>query len=589
MKSLIRLFKYTLNYKRNMAISLFAMFIQVLVGFVIPVLMITIIDEAIPTNDINQLLRVGGLMVVIAFIGLGAGLLNSYHSQRLAIFSTADLRSTLFKKIQQLSFKNINDLKVSHLITASTNDVLRIQQFYQMLFRIIVRAPLMVGIGFFMALRTSTQLSNVFYIAIPVLIISIVIIMILAFPLFSKVQKATDALNKVSLESAKSPRVIKSFVTMDYENTRFSEQNQLFKDINTKAERIMVAAEPIMMFIFNATIAGLLFLGAYYFNQGFLINTIDGAQVPAVGVIVAFNNYSMQILFGVLMFAMMMIFVSRALVSANRIVEVLETDIDLVDCEDCITDFEISGAFAFNNVSFSYGDHGNNVLNDISFKVNAKEKIGIIGSTGSGKSTLIQLIPRLYDVTEGSITFDGIDVRKLSIDVLREQISVVTQQATIFSGSIGTNIRYGKQDADFETLKEASKNANAFEFVSEYDDFFNHIIEQSGSNLSGGQKQRISLARAFVRNPKLLILDDSTSAVDAKSEEKILSAIDGLTHQMTTLVISQKISTIKDMDKIIVLDNKGKIDGYDRHEVLMKTSDVYQEIAASQLGGKING
>lgn len=589
MKSLGRLFKYTLKYKWNIVIALLGMTIQVAVGFIIPVLMIDIIDKAIPGNDLDLLLRTGGLMIAAAAVGLIAGILNSYNSQKLAIFTTADLRNELFDKIQQLSFKNVNKLKTSHLITAATNDVLRIQNFYQMLFRIIVRAPLMIVIGFIMALSTSKQLSNVFLISIPLLIITVVIIMLLAFPFFSKVQKAADNLNKVSLETAKAPRVIKSFVTQDIENKRFKDTNAYYKEINTKAERIMIAAEPVVMLILNATIAGLLYLGAYYFNQGYLMNTVDGASVPAVGVIVAFNNYSMQILFGVLMFAMMMIFVSRALVSANRIVSILDTDIDLENCENCVTDFEISGGFSFNHVTFGYGKEGHNVLNDISFDVKAGQKIGVIGSTGSGKSTLIQLIPRLYDVNDGSITFDGLNVKQLDIDTLRRQIGVVTQKATVFSGSIGTNVRYGKEDASFDELKTASTLANAFEFVSEYDDMFNHVTEQNGSNYSGGQKQRISLGRAFVRQPKLLILDDSTSAVDAKSEEKIIDAINSLTDKMTTVIISQKISTIKDMDKILVLNNKGEIDGFDTHQNLMSNSKVYQEIAASQIGGAING
>lgn len=588
MKSLARLFKYTLKYKWNILIALIGMVVQVAVGFIIPVLMIDIIDKAIPGNDLDLLLRRGGLMIAAAAIGLLAGILNSYNSQKLAIFTTADLRNELFKKIQQLSFKNVNELKTSHLITAATNDVLRIQNFYQMLFRIVVRAPLMIIIGFTMAFSTSRQLSNVFFISIPLLIITVIIIMFLAFPFFSKVQKATDSLNKVSLETAKAPRVIKSFVTQDIENKRFKDTNTYFKEINTKAEKIMVAAEPVVMVIFNATIAGLLYLGGYYFNQGYLINTVDGNNLPAVGVIVAFNNYSMQILFGVLMFAMMMIFISRALVSANRIVGILNTEIDLENCENCLTDFELSGGFAFNNVTFGYGKDGHTVLKNISFEVAAGEKIGIIGSTGSGKSTLVQLIPRLYDVDDGSITFDGRNVKQLDIDTLRKQIGVVTQKATVFSGSIATNLRYGKEDATFEELKEASTLANAFEFVSEYEDLFNHITEQNGSNYSGGQKQRISLGRAFTRQPKLLILDDSTSAVDAKSEEKIINAINTLVDRMTTVIISQKISTIKDMDKILVLNNKGQIDGYDTHQNLMKKSKVYQEIAASQIGGAID-
>ena len=588
MTNILRLFKYPLQYKLNVFVGLLAMLVQTTVGFVVPLLMIDIIDVAIPSNDMTLLTRTGLLMIGVAFIGLLTGYINTYNSQKVAVYATADLRETLFAKIQRLSFRNIDDLKTSRLITTSTNDVVRMQQFFQMLLRIIVRAPLMIGIGLFMALSTSVRLSNVFLVSIPLLIISIIVIMLLAFPLFSKVQKTVDNLNKVSLETTKSPRVIKSFVTMDYENDRFTEVNESYRDINTKAERIMAAAEPIMIFIFTSTLAGILFLGAYYFNQGYLINMIDGEQLPAVGVMVAFNNYSMQILFGLLMFAMMMIFISRAIVSANRIVEVLDTEIDLTDCSDCVTEFDMKGKITFNNVTFGYGNNGNNVLHDISFTINAGETVGIIGSTGSGKSSLIQLIPRLYDPKEGTILIDDVDIKNIALDTLRSQISVVTQKATVFSGSIATNMLQGKRDASITDLKEASKKANAFEFITDYDDYFNHHVEQEGANLSGGQKQRLSLARAFIKDPKILILDDSTSAVDAKSEASILDAISNLSEQMTTLVIAQKISTIKDMDRILVLDNKGQIDGFDTHDQLLKTSEVYQEIALSQLGGDGN-
>ncbi|MEC9484434.1 MAG: ABC transporter ATP-binding protein [Candidatus Izemoplasma sp.] len=588
MKSLLRLFKYPLQYKLNVFIGLFAMLIQTTVGFVVPLLMIDIIDVAIPSNDMALLTRTGLLMIGVAFIGLLMGYINTYNSQKVAVFATADLRETLFAKIQRLSFRNIDDLKTSRLITTSTNDVVRMQQFFQMLLRIIVRAPLMVGIGLFMALTTSVRLSNVFLVSIPLLIISIIVIMLLAFPLFSKVQKTVDDLNKVSLETTKSPRVIKSFVTMDFENDRFTKVNTAYRDINTAAERILAAAEPIMIFIFTSTLAGILFLGAYYFNQGYLINIIEGESLPAVGIMVAFNNYSMQILFGLLMFAMMMIFISRAIVSANRITEVLDTEIDLKDQPKSLSNHALKGKITFENVTFGYGHNGNHVLDNISFTINPGETVGIIGSTGSGKSSLIQLIPRLYDVTSGTVYIDDIDVKDIKLDTLRSQISVVTQKATVFSGSVATNMLQGKKEASFDDLENASKQANAYEFISEYNDYFNHRVEQEGANLSGGQKQRLSLARAFIKKPQILILDDSTSAVDAKSEAEILHAIDRLSDNMTTLVIAQKISTIKDMDKILVLDNKGHIDGYDTHEQLLKTSTVYQEIALSQIGGDNN-
>ncbi len=591
MRNLGKLIKYTFNYKWIVIISIIAMLFQVIGGFLIPSYMAVILDDALPNGDLSLLQETGITMVVVALFSLMAGVVNTFTSQRVATSATMDLRNDLFTKIQSLTTKNIDKFKTSRLVTTATNDVLRVQQFFQMMLRIIVRAPIMIGFGLYMAIETSKELSNILYISLPLLAISIAIIVIIAFPRFSRVQKTIDGLNKVSLETANSPRVIKSFVRTEHENKRFSEANELFRKTNVAAEKIMVFAEPIIMLIFNATVAGIVLMGTYYVKNDVLVHLVDGVRTPSIGIMTAFYSYMMQILFGLMMFAMILIFVSRALASAKRILEVLEEDSDFIDCDDCITEFDLTGAIEFKNVYFSYEQDGNYVLNDISFKVNSGERVGIIGSTGSGKTTLINLIPRLYDVSEGEILFDDKNVKQLELQHLRNQISVVTQTATLFSGSIGTNLLQGKKDADIEHLEEAVKSAQAYEFVKEYDDLFNHEVQQKGTNFSGGQKQRISLARAFIRKPRIMILDDSTSAVDARSEEKILSEIDKLSESMTTLIISQKISTIKGMDKILVLNDKGKIDGYDSHDNLLKESKVYQEIALSQLGvgGGLNG
>jgi ATP-binding cassette subfamily B protein len=561
------------------------MIIQVTVGFLIPYLMITIIDDAIPNEDMSLLINVSLKMLGLAFLGLGSGVVNNYNSQYVAQYATADLRNTLFVKIQNLSFHNIDHFKTSRLITSATNDTVRIQQFFQMLLRIIIRAPLMIGVGLFLAISTSKELSNIFYVSMPILIVSIIIVMIIAFPRFQRVQESIDLLNKRTLENVQAPRVIKSFVTTNHENKRFEDANENYRVNASSAEKVMAFAEPIIMLIFNGTLAGVLILGSYFIDNGALLQTtVAGDIIPQKGVLIAFNNYSMQILMGLMMFAMMMIFISRASVSAKRIQEILDEPIDLLNKEGAKKGVQISGAFSFEDVSFGYGTNGNLVLKDISFEVKKGERIGIIGSTGSGKSTLIHLLPRLYDVTKGKITFDGEDVRDLDLFDVRKQIALVTQSPTIFSGSLGTNMLQGKDDATYEEFVEAAKNANAYEFIQTYEEEFNHFIQQKGSNLSGGQKQRLSLARAFLRNPKILILDDSTSAVDANSEAKILASIEEQSKHMTTLIISQKISTIRDLDKILVLNNHGGVDGFDTHEHLLETSKVYQEIALSQLG-----
>lgn len=581
MKDILRLSKYVFKYWPLVIVSVIMMIVQVAAGFVIPYFMGRIIDESLNAGNSSLLFEYGGYMILTAFIGLIAGLVNNYSGQKIAIYSTTNLRKDLFVKIQSLSFNNLDKFKVSRLITTATNDMTRIQSFYQMLFRIIVRAPLMVVFGLVFALGTSLELSQIYYITIPSLIISILIVMIFAIPRFNKVQKTVDKINKVALETASAPRVIKSFVTQEHENAKFVAANNDFKNTNSAAEKLMALAEPIVMFIMNGSLGALVILGAYYIDKDILL-TAGG--IPAVGTIITFNSYSMQTLFGVLMFAMMMVFLARASVSAKRINEVIDETVDLHNPDNPIYDVSLTGEIEFDHVSFGYGTDGNRVLKDISFKVKKGETIGIIGSTGSGKSSLIHLIPRLYDVCEGVVKVDGINVKDMDISTLRSQISIVTQTSTIFSGSIGTNIIQGNMKASLTEINEASEHAVADEFIASYDDYYNHKIEQDGSNLSGGQKQRISLARAFVRNPRILILDDSTSAVDAKSEQTILKSIKKLSKNMTSLIIAQKISTIKDMDRILVLNNKGYLDGFGTHEELLKTSEVYKEIALSQLG-----
>ncbi len=581
MKDLVSLVKYALKYWPFIIIGLIANTLQVFVGFLIPYLGELIIDDALSVMDQDLLIKLSVFMFAAMLFGLIAGLVNNYFSQKVAMFSTADLRLDLFTKIQSLSFNNIDKLKTSKLITTSTNDVTRIQAFFQMLLRIIVRAPLMVVIGLLFAMNSSVELSQVLLVSMPLLIIFIIIVMVIAFPYFRKVQKTIDDLNKVAFETAKAPRVIKSFVATDNENVRFEAVNENFRKVNSAANKIMAFAEPIIMVLFNVTLGGVIALGAYYADQGILI---DAAGNPAVGTIFSFTSYTMQILFGLLMLAMMLIFISRASVSAKRIKDVFREIPDLQNSDNALTGVALKGNITFENVSFGYGTDGNRVLKDISFDVKAGETIGIIGSTGSGKSSLIHLIPRLYDVCEGRILVDGQDIKDLDIDTLRSQISVVTQTPTIFSGSIGTNLHQGDQSADLKAFENASMKASALEFIESYDDYFNHLTEQDGKNLSGGQKQRISLARAFLKQPKILILDDSTSAVDAHTEIQILNSIENIGEETTSLIIAQKISTIKDMDKILVLNNKGYIDGFDTHENLLKTSEVYKEIALSQIG-----
>ncbi len=588
MTNIFKLFKYALPYKKQMFWAVFAMIIQVAVAFVIPFIMQYIIDDALATRNITMVVVLSLAMLVLAFLGIGAGFLNIWTSQYISQHASAELRLDLFNKIQTLSFKNIDDFKVSRLITNATNDIVRVQMFFTMMLRMIIRAPMMIVIGLVLALTTSIQLSQVFFVTMPLLIVTVIIIMIFAYPRFKRVQTALDDLNNTVLENANAPQVIKSFVSQPHEVERFETMNENYRKVNTSAESVLAFAEPVIFLIFNLGVALILLFGAHYFELGTEAFFIDGR--PRVGLLMAFNQYSQQILVGLMMFAMMMIFVSRADVSAARINEIFNAKIDLENPVDG-KKIKLKGAITFDGVSFGYGEQGNKVIKNINLTINPGEKVGIIGSTGSGKSSLVSLIPRLYDPQHGKIYLDGESLTRLDIPTLRQQIGFVTQQATLFSGSLGTNILQGNEKASLEALEVSAKDALIYDFAKEQDAYFNYLVKSKGTNLSGGQKQRVSIARALIRQPKILILDDATSAVDLASERKILLAIDKLDYRPTLLMISQKVASVRRMDKILVLNNHGEVDGFGSHEVLMKESTVYQEIAKSQLdiGGGQNG
>lgn len=584
MRNIFRLMRYAFRYKKHMAIAIFTMVVQVAVGFYIPYIMQGIIDEALPQQALRDVVLLSSIMLGLALMGMLGGIFNTYSSQYIAQHASAELRLDLFNKIQTLSFKNIDQFKTSRLITNATNDIVRVQMFFTMMLRIIIRAPMMIVVGLSLAIWTNVQLSGVFFITIPILVVSILIIMRFAYPRFKKVQVALDDLNNVVLENANAPQVIKSFVSQPHEKERFERVNDNYRQVNTSAEAVMAFAEPIIMLIFNLGVALILLFGAFYFQQG----PIDAPAFfndlgePRVGLLMAFNSYSQQILIGLMMFAMMLIFVSRADVSAARINEIFDAKVDLQNAEDA-KKTQLAGRVRFENVFFGYGENGNDVLRDLSFHVDSGEKIGIIGSTGSGKSSLVSLIPRLYDVKSGTIYLDDHPIQTLDIHTMRNQIGFVTQQAILFGGSIATNILQGDDEADVDTLDEAARSGLIYDFIASTEDGYNHLVKSKGTNLSGGQKQRVSIARALIRKPRLLILDDATSAVDLSSERLILKAIDELPYRPTLLCISQKIATVRRMDKILVLDNDGAIDGFDTHENLLSSSKVYQEIASSQL------
>jgi len=566
------------------------MFGDVMIVLSMPFIMKDIINQAIPQQDLALVIEKGLLMVGIALIGIVLSITNNFLAQHISLKVTEEIRNDLFVKIQQFSINNVDRLTTGRLISSVTNDTTQVQQILMMSFRILIRAPLLLIGGLIMAYATSKELFIVVLFAIPFIILFIIIIMKKALPKFKEVQTNLDNLNNNLLENVSASREIKTFVSEEYENKRFTKINERHAEISISAGKIIALANPAINIITQLTIASVIYYGAYLWSLG------STTPLEGVGDIMAFYSYIHTVLFGLIMLAMMLIFVSRAEVSAKRINEVLNERIDLINKLDAIKDFILTGEITFDQVSFGYEGEANGettttnmTLKDISLTIKAKDVVGVIGSTGSGKSSFVQLIPRLYDVQQGRVLLDGVDVKDYDLSELRNQISLVTQESILFSGTMQSNILQGKQDASIEEIKEASKLALADEFIEAKEHGFESEVTAKGTNLSGGQRQRLSLARAFVRRPAILILDDSTSAVDANSEVKIKENIKKLSKEMTTIIVAQKISTVRDLDKIIVINNHGMIDGYGTHEELLKKSTVYQEIYQSQYGGAING
>jgi ATP-binding cassette subfamily B protein len=544
-----------------------------------------VVNYAIANKDLSYALKRSIIMLAIVFVAIICIVLNNLFSQYVSQKVTEEIRNEAFTKIQYLSFNNVDKLTTGRLISTITSDCNQIQQILAMSFRILIRAPLFLIGGLIMAFITSPNLFFIVLVAVPILIIGAGIIMANASKHFRRVQIELDTLNNRLLENVSAAREIKTFVSEEVELTKFEKVNKDYTDVNIKVGKVMAFADPLISIVTSLAIAGIIYYGAY-------LLTGTEPVLEGVGDIMASISYVNNVLFGLIMVAMLLIHVSRAEVSARRINELFLEKIDLINDPNAIVDFELNGEIEFKDVSFAYQDeessNENCTLRNINVHIKPNEVVGIIGSTGSGKTTLVQLIPRLYDVTKGELLIDGINIKNYDINELRKQIAFVTQESILFSGTISSNIRQGKEDASIDEMEEAATYAAARNFIQERDNQYESEVLQQGTNLSGGQRQRVSLARAFVRQPKILILDDSTSAVDAKSEALIKDSINKLSKQMTTIIIAQKISTVKDLDKIIVLNNRGQVDGFGTHKELLKTSQVYREIYNSQFGGVDN-
>ena len=547
------------------------MFIEVIMDLNQPKLMADIIDIGVANGDINYVLNVGFKMIVVAFIGILGGMLCGIFATLASMNMGKNMRQGLFDKIQSLSFLEIDKFKTSSLITRLTNDVTQVQNMVMMALRGMVRSPLICLGGIIMAFSISVKLSVLFLIAIPLIILTVTVITSKSIPFFTEMQKKIDNVNLVMRENLLGIRVVKAFVIESKVGERFNYANEELMDTSIKAQKITILLWPLITLIMNLSVVAVLWFGGNYVNNGSL----------EIGKIMAFINYLVQIMGSLNMLIMIIINFSRARVSANRINEVLEVESSIKDREDAceINNFDVE----FKDVYFKYNKDGEDVLKGISFKAKEGEKIGIIGATGSGKSSLVSLIPRLYDTTSGSVMIGNKDVKNLRMKDLREVIGVVLQDTILFSGSIADNLRFGMENANEEMMESAAKDAQAFEFIISSNEGYNREVGQRGKNLSGGQKQRVSIARTLIKNPKILILDDSSSALDMATEAKLQSSIKNKMKDSTVFLIAQRISAVMDSDKIIVLDN-GEIAAIGTRNELIKNCEIYRSIAISQLG-----
>ncbi|MFK4330649.1 ATP-binding cassette subfamily B multidrug efflux pump [Bacillus sp. RC240] len=573
MKSFRKLLQYLKPYMFFAIIGPLFMVLEVAMDLIQPTIMQHIIDVGIANRDLNYVIKMGLLMIGAAAIGLVGGLGCMMYSTKAAVNFATDIRKDVFAKIETFSSKNRDSFGTGKLLTIVTNDITSIQSAMTMTLRVLVRGPLLFIGSIIIVFVTARDLFPILLVVVPVLLVAIVLIAGQSSGSFKRVQEALDKVNTKLQENLSGVRVIKAYVRQKYEIAQFEKVNTSLTEINIRAIQIISLMMPIIMLVVNSGIVATLWIGGEKVFNGTL----------QVGAILAFINYLNIILMSLMSISMVFIQIARAFPSADRVQQVLHTEVDITTEGDVYEPKQVVGNVEFKNISYSYTKNNEYVLKDISFTVRKGEKIGIIGSTGSGKSTLAKLLPRLYDVDQGEICIDDVNVKAYDLQKLRASIGFVPQKALLFSGSIEENLRYGKEDATYDELELASSSACATEFINKLEDSYEYNLTQGATNLSGGQKQRISIARALVRKPSILVLDDSTSAVDAKSEAVIQEALRTRYSGTTTFLIASKISSIIDAEKILVLNN-GELVGNGTHEDLLATCEVYQEIYLSQGG-----
>ena len=572
-----KLAKSIKEYKKESILTPIFVSLEVVMEVIIPLLMANLIDKGMYAGNMNEVLKIGLELVGSAMLSLIFGVLSDSVAAKASAGFAKNLRKDLYYKVQDFSFSNIDKFSTASIITRLTTDVTYVQMAFQMIIRIAVRTPLMLVFSLIMAFEINKELSLIFLILIPIVGVALGLISTKVYPIFDRVFKKYDDLNEIVEENVSSIRVVKSYVLEEKEKEKFSKtSNEIYKDF-TKAEKIMALNSPIMQFaIYSALIL------ISWFGAKIIVNSHMTALTT--GELTSLLTYSIQILSSLMMLTMILVMCTMSKASAQRIVEILDEEPDLKNKKNPIEEVK-NGDIEFQNVGFSYiGKKNKEVLKNINLKIKSGETVGIIGGTGDGKSSLINLIPRLYDVSEGKVLVGGVNVKDYNLKALRDQVANVLQKNVLFSGTIKENIRWGDENASDEDVERVCKLAQADEFIRGFDKKYDTYIEQGGTNVSGGQKQRLCIARALLKKPKILILDDSTSAVDTKTDSLIRKAFREEIPNTTKIIIAQRISSVQDADKIVVMDN-GKIDAIGTHEELLKNNKIYKEVYESQTKG----
>lgn len=561
------------RYKLSLAVCPLLVLVTVWSETVQPMYMADIIDQGVMKRDLALITEKGTYMVLISLLGLAFSVVNVWVASRTSIGFGTDLRAALFGKIQQLSFFDLDRFGTSSLITRLTNDIARIQQVVLMSMRMMLRSPFMLGMSIFFVVRINAQLALVLVTAIPVLGIAVFVILKKGFPYFLKVQQKIDQLNGVVRENLINIRVVKSFVREDFETRKFVRSSEELRDMVIRASNIIVTIFPVMQLVMNLSVIAILWVGGY---------KVIGGKLQ-IGELISFVNYLAQVLMSLMLLSMFIMATARASASSRRIREVLDTIPSLQNTTEGLMDRNKieRGEIRFEKVSFRYGDGENDVLKNVSFHIFPAETVAVVGATGSAKSSMVQLIPRLYDVSGGEIRIDGIPVKAYNLRELHARIGMVLQKNELFTGTILENLKWGKPDASLEEVEEACRVAQVHDFITTLKEGYNTLLGRGGVNLSGGQKQRVCIARALLRKPKILILDDSTSAVDSETELRIRKELSRVLQDTTVLIITQRINTMQSADRVIVLED-GEVETMGTPEELLENSKVYQEIYSSQ-------